>query len=572
MAAIDSPIAASANAPAPRERVGARGIVQQVAFELGAALVVFPASLLLAALAFLAVGQPVQPLAVGIAVLASAGWCLYVARENSGSRDRRTLVRGAAVLLCAVAIYAMLLAVAGAHYDVSPDGQTYHQPAVIDLAMGWNPFWGTGPVPQDDRLIGYPKGPWIVSAGLYTVLQRIEPTKVLDLAYAVAAFLLTFSAALSFPRAWPPHALAVSLIAAANPVAISQALSFYVDGQLASLMLAFVAVAILSVREPRRAHLLLLPLLLSLIASTKLTGAVYAGVAASTLMAGTLVFGPRQDRRAAVAAAAGLALALCVVGFNPYVSNLLAYRTPFYPMAGPNTTDVVAQHRPANLAGANQLQMTVLPLVAQPQIGTQPMQFRMPSRVTRDDVAALASPDARAGAFGPYYGVAAVLGILVLLAGIRDSARAALASLASVLVLALSAFILPEPWWGRFVPQLWLVPAVATLAPAWLGRGVLTRSLAFAVAGIMALNSYYVADVYLDRQSYHSFKVADQLAGLHSEPGELLVNFGNFTSTGVRLQEAGIPYQEVSAQQLASAACTQRTPVWESEAVLCVIR
>ncbi len=573
MTASDS-IAASSRAGDPPRAMGAqRSAVARLAFELGAALVVFPAAVLVSALAFLAAGQTVLPTTVAIGALATACWCVFAAAEEPGTGRPRTVARAALVFLAAALIYLALLAVVGRYYDVSPDGQTYHQPAVIRLAQGWNPLWGTGPIPQDDRLIGYPKGPWIVSAAFYMLVGHVEATKVLDLAYGIAALFCAFAAALSFPRVWMPYALALSLVAAANPVAISQSFSFYVDGQLGSLILVFAALAILVVRTPRRAHLVLVPVVLSLIASTKLTGAVYAGVAAAALAAGTYVLGAARWRSASLGAVAGLVLALAVAGFNPYVSNLVSFGTPFYPMADlHSSSDIVVENRPANLVRANRVGLLVLPLFALPQRETMAMRFEWPRRFTRDDVFALSYPDPRAGGFGPYFGAALVLGILTLLATLRVNRRAAAISFGTMGILLLSALLLPEPWWARFVPQLWLVPVAAALVPGWLGEDSRIRYAGVLVLAAMALNVHATADIYLDRQNYHTARVRSQLAELRSTQDRLLVAFGNFTSNAVRLEEAGVPYQEVSEYQMSNVACAQRETVWESEAVVCRVR
>ena len=81
----------------------------------------------------------------------------------------------------------------------------------------------------------YPKGAWMVAAALYRGVGRIEAGKALALLLGLAA--AAFAAAVSL-RLFASRrvALAIAMVAAANPITIAQLSTFYVDGELGAVL------------------------------------------------------------------------------------------------------------------------------------------------------------------------------------------------------------------------------------------------------------------------------------------------------------------------------------------------
>jgi hypothetical protein len=112
--------------------------------------------------------------------------------------------------------------------------------------------------------------------------------------------------------------------------------------------------------------------------------------------------------------------------------------------------------------------------------------------------------------------------------------------------LLFSVLVFPEPWWARFVPQVWFLPVVA-LVLAW---PVPDRPLVFlrkALAATMVLNVVFVSFVYLGAETWSSLYLREHLAILSemsaNEP--LAVKFQLYPSNGERLRAAGVRFQAV---------------------------
>ncbi|MFN7133937.1 MAG: hypothetical protein ACK4N5_17810, partial [Myxococcales bacterium] len=282
---------------------------------IGGALVLTLGFVELLAVAGFAAGAPISWWQLPAAVLLAGGWQALAARKLGAAP--RTLVTSVASFL-AVLLGGVL--VAGLVFDLSYDGQTYHQAAIVALGQGWNalgPPLTDADTAHSGWLNVYAKGPWLVASSIRAVTGRMQQAKAANLWLVAAALLLVLAAVAPLFRqrrgAW-----GLALLAALNPVTLVQALTFYVDGQLASLLTILLALAALSLRTPARATLPVVAAALIALANIKFTGLVYA-----VLFGGAVVLAPvaakgmgalLEGRRALPWVAGGVAAGALLVG------------------------------------------------------------------------------------------------------------------------------------------------------------------------------------------------------------------------------------------------------------------
>ena len=364
--------------------------------------------------------------------------------------------------------------------DTSWDGQKYHLPAIIRLSKGWNPLHEPLPATAESAIpiAHYPMASWLYAAALAVATGSIEAGKSLNLVLMLAAGLLIAAAVARMPGPLTRGRLGVALIAVLNPVAGKQLFTYYVDGALASLILAMVAALLLSRRDDGVAVRVALGLAIVLLINVKFTGAVLApGIAAGYLA--WQGWRGRRWRRPAMAVGLAVLLGVGAIGYHPLVRNWLGTGLPFYPFDGSGAA--MAAQRPANLAEAGRAEKLFYGLFAASAYRQgAPARLKPPIVVTPGELAATAAVDTRLGGFGPLFGLAAILTLIVAVHAIarrgwRDPDAAILAALLLATVVAF-----PEPWWARFVPQLWLVAPLLLLAanPAtgrwmWSDRGLI---------------------------------------------------------------------------------------------------
>jgi hypothetical protein len=220
----------------------------RLAWSAAAALLCWLGALHLGVVSSFAVGLQVSPLLAPLATVAAlaAAWWF-------GRRSGLDASRAAAAVVATAAVIAAGLALAATFYDLTWDGQWYHQTAVYKMAEGWNPL--RDPVHEFGRhtwnlwVLHYAKGPWYLALAIFTATGSIEMAKAASAITPAIAFLVTLAATLDLglERRW---ALLVAALVALNPVATCGLVTHQVDGMLVSLLACTVAAGICYLRRP----------------------------------------------------------------------------------------------------------------------------------------------------------------------------------------------------------------------------------------------------------------------------------------------------------------------------------
>lgn len=519
----------------PREALAEYCSLSAVALLIGLVSIL----LLTAVLYFL--GKPISSLNLWLPLVGTVIFLAVVAKS---------LPRFVALLIGQAVILIPCLLIGGIAFDLSYDGQTYHQEAIILLGQGWNPFFGI-PVQGINQLWinHYAKASEIFAAVLFHSSGNVEIGKSFNLILMGASFLLMFSA---IARLGGGLGLAgiFAFLLAFNPVSLYQSLTYYVDGPLASLMVIYLAIACLLWNRSRPVYFLGLAACLILLCNLKFTGLAYAGLLTLGTIGVFFFLGdkPRLKPFVAVSAASGL-LAVSLVGFNPYITNMLHAGHPFHPLSGPDAVDIMTPNMPADFQEKGRVEKMAISLFSRSDNPKPPAesQLKWPFFMTEWEVKTFTSPDARTGGFGPLFSGALLLSGVVFLWAFLASPRRMVMPMAVLLVIWGTALANPEGWWARYAPQIWvaaLLPCFVVLrtksAPVLQGVSVLT---------ILALviNLSIVAFTYFGGQVEANLELRRQLARLREQPETLQVYFYDFQSNRHRLQQAGVKFQEAPA-------------------------
>jgi hypothetical protein len=123
------------------------------------------------------------------------------------------------VVFCVVSVFLSAL-----FFDLSWDGQWYHQTAVYKIADGWNPLadpMKTFNGHNDTWIRHYAKSSWYISAALFKTFQHIEWAKAITWITLAVAFLSVFVVLLEYGFSRLTSA-ALALVVAINPVTTLQ--------------------------------------------------------------------------------------------------------------------------------------------------------------------------------------------------------------------------------------------------------------------------------------------------------------------------------------------------------------
>ncbi len=540
------------------------------AVRLAVSLLVFVAALFAFGVVWLAGGGVLGGWLSLPALAAGAAASAWAARAETRRQALREMVCAAALL---IACSAAALLFGAAFYDVSWDGQVYHQQAVLALAEGWNPL-RDAPLPVELRadniwIDHYPKAAWIAQAILLRATGSLEATKGLQLLPLAAAALLVF-AALRARGARVGIAAFLSVLIAGNPVALAQIFSFYNDGMGASLMTAMLALAWYWRRRADPWLLLALAACIAVIVNLKFTGLVYGVLLGAGLVLYARRRGAAPDRsgdfRWFVAAIAGaFALATLALGFDPYVTNLLRKGHPFYPLMGPGAVDIINIQLAPGFHALTRPTRFLISLFARADEHNVAPSLKWPFTLGASELRALGYPDLRIGGFGPLYGLAVLCAAAIGLARRRLGVVVPGRAWALAALLVGIAFCNPALWWARYVPHLWLLP-VGLLALALLSPGLarVGRGAALLFGAVLALDLALVAGAATVASAGASRAVGQQLDRLDRAGGPLTVRWDGFEAVRARLRGRAIAFAEVD-----HLPCARPEPLMASRAQIC---
>jgi len=464
-------------------------------------------------------------------------------------RSRR---QSALALVILGAVIAVAMLIAGSLYDISSDGQTYHQEAIILLKDGWNPMLGDPVRNRHELWINhYAKGSEVFGAVLYWLTGSIEVGKCFNLLLILASGVFAFVALREFGLAWP-SSLWLSCLLAFNPVSLYQVFSYYVDGALSSLLIIFMSALFLAIKRPWRSDYLVLFASLVLLCTLKFTGLVYAGFLVFGAIAFLFLLGCQQllTRLVPVAVAATI-VGVVVVGFNPYVTNLMRQGHPFYPLAGPSPVDIMTMNMPANFAGENRVSKFVLATFARSDSPMVPQvsHLKFPVSLSGSEIKIFKVPDPRVGAFGPFFAATLVLAFALTAVACRVRVPGMPVALLLMAMLTCTTLANPEGWWARYAPQFWLVPLVLGLWVLRHGKTQRLLRLNALLLALISLNSALVAAGYAYGQYVGNRDLRAQLERLRQQPTSIHVNFHEYLANRVRLEKAGVSYVEVTGKR-----------------------
>jgi hypothetical protein len=469
-------------------------------------------------------------------------------------------------------ISALSLKISGSYYDLSYDGQTYHQEAIIALSNGWNPFYekltpeNNPDISYQKLLNSYPKASEIIETEIYKSLGRIEAAKGLNLIMLAMAFGFIFSFFLKIKGVHRFSALLCTSLLLFSPVFITQTFSFYLDAQLYFALLSLAALLGIFYLDQQNHILALIMITTGILWNLKLTGILSSGVFIITFL---FINWYREKVmlffKLVFAFFIAAVISILVLGFNPYITNVKWFGNPFFPAYGKNSTDFVKNNVPSTFYDNNRLERLFLSINSRSEMKRGPNAahtLKMPFTYDKKEVESFAVTNNTLGGFGPLFSGAAVLIVAIVAGGIISKAhkdgraenRIILGSLACFLV---SSIAMPVSSYARYVPQLWAIGPLAMMY-ALSGKNYFMKTMGVSLAIILIWNVYLVAGRYYPFITQNSREVAAELEKIRSssEHKQLKVSFGDFRSNRIRFSEAGINFVEEK-----TLTCQQKTRV-----------
>jgi len=479
-----------------------------------------------------------------------AGFAWWAASQMAKQEkiSRWKLLAWLALILTVVLTLSLL--VAAFFYDLSWDGLWYHASGIIQLIQGWNPFRdlplkgesSTGPVIAAPLLNHFTKGHWLLAAAIYQATGSIELGKAFNLIFAASAFFLSYVALSSLENLRPWLALALSAFLTINPVIVNQSLSYYCDGQLASLLVCLVCILIVLYKEVNKVRLGILCTVIILIVNVKITGLVYAIVICGGFFL-LLVVSKRYAIKSLIFALAfSFLLGALFVGYNPYVINTIHSR-----WQDTYSLTLIEGNTPASMQTMSSAQKFFVSLFSRSQGSIEPTHLKWPFTIAREEYFAFRYGDTRVAGFGPLFsGVTLIVFVVLassLIMGRKSHSSDFYLLLFTIALIAISVAINPDAWWARYVPQVWMCPILVVAMDCQINA---SRRLFSFLNGLLIVvlftNCAFTTLAFLSFQIPDNLELKQQLHELAVQTEPTLVDFNEFIGNRFRFDNLGIKY------------------------------
>ena len=470
-------------------------------------------------------------------------------------KDRAPFRRMAGIGAAYLVVLALGASFSLLFYDLSYDGQFYHQEAIIRLAQGWNPVHDP-PLPLHPERLDhdyaiwvnhYPKAAWIAAASLYSLSGRIELGKIFNVLLFMAVFFRAYALfrALGSERS---SAVVHAGLIAANPVVVVQLVGFYVDGLMADAITLVVLSAVSWMRpggdawKPWSFDGWMIFLSMIFMMNLKFTGLLYAAV----LSLGLVVSAEARRRSLLSLTFLAFVVGICVVGVSPYITNTIRDGHPLHPLFGDRAMDIVHTQFDADFLAEPAPYRLMVALFSRSSNERAYPHLKLPFAFGFDELRAYTENDTRIGGFGPLFSGALILAGMGWGVLLRRRPRWVGTVGQGFGWIVLSVVLNPQSWWARFVPQLYLLPIGSAFVFS-RGPGRMLQRLSVVLLAVLEINVALVVFPFYVVQGSLSHEVGKQLraAAIASRREPIAVRFNYFDPLRTRLREAGVRYVEV---------------------------
>ena len=507
------------------------------------------ASILLVSTFMFVLKIPINTYSLPISFLLSTIFNIWFSKKVKADFIIQSIAKPIMLIFFLVSIF-----VSSSVYDLSYDGQAYHQEAVVLLNHGWNPLFTTlvdeATANLERWLNHYPKGNWIIAANIYKLTNNIESGKALSIFSGFIAFGFVLFGYHKLKINYYLKLL-ISALFALNPVFLYQSLSYYLDGILASLLvsLAFISFRIVTQRE----KVLFWPFLFVsiILINIKLSAVVFFGVLAFAFFLYIWINDQLKFSFwfAKLTIVSGL-IGILFVGFNPYITNFLAKGDPLYPVMGKGAYNYVEGNTPENYWSLKPPTRLLASIFSESSLARGNGKFgvlKLPITISQRELESFRQTNIKVGGFGALFGLAFLLSVFgfIYYQFNRLHIQERLVSLSVITLIFGFAAIIPTSSVARYVPFVWWIPCIIVLL-LFTKKTITMNVIGSLVIITLIINNLLVGAYYYPYNLKKSVQLDKQLNELsHTISFPLHVNFGQFGSTKVKLNKYNIPYNEV---------------------------
>ncbi|WNN76876.1 hypothetical protein RKS58_03295 [Lysinibacillus capsici] len=479
---------------------------------------------------------------------------LFFATEREQRFSRKTVVN----LVIFIIIIGGAIKISEKFYDFSYDGQAYHQEALIHMKDNWNPLYEqlTTGTAQDLWINHYAKGIWYLGTIIYELTGNIESAKAFNFVLLISTFLILVGY-LQTKLNNVGLVIVVSSLMVLSPVVTNQIFTNYNDFFIVLLIINLIVGYLNYYETPNYKILINIFISIILLVNIKFTALGYALILTGIpillyIYNFYIAKASRKEKKQKILLLAfticsSFIVAIAFVGSSSYIKNTITKGHPFYPLAGEGKVDIITVNSPAGLSDLNRIEKMYVSIFSETYNGLEEEpKTKFPLSVSKEEIFYSKATDTRIGGFGPLFGLIVILTLCLSLIYYRKiDKEQGYVFLILVAVIMISIMINPEPWWARYVPQLWIIPLLFVLL---IVINKIKSYVAYAILLVYMLNILIIGYATMGDLYNSQMAMEDQLESLKAYSNEAIpIEFGVYEANRARLEEYGINFKKVDS-------------------------
>lgn len=270
-------------------------------------------------------------------IIVNIGFIFY-----ANYRVKNSFFYSATTILCGFIAISIIILISRQFIDVSYDGLAYHGGSILYLDSGWNPVWEKSFTIHGLWQNSYPKSAWNIAASIYKLTKNFSDLWVFNVLFYISS-VFTLSFALKKLNFKPIVSIILAILACSSPVTLTQFITLNLDGQISALLVIIFSLCALLYQNSKKVNLsenfksLETPIYLALFGSTgyliniKTAGLVYGIFIISSI---SLYFWYQKTpffKKFLSVSIFSILIAISVIGFNPYLTNIRDFKNIVYP-------------------------------------------------------------------------------------------------------------------------------------------------------------------------------------------------------------------------------------------------
>lgn len=439
--------------------------------------------------------------------------------------DKKGIYKDILSMVIAIIIFSISITVCNKTYDLTWDGNTYHKLAIGMMKDGWNPVYqkaedfikediaNVGIVDGDKNSIWiehYPKASWIFAANIYSATNNIEGSKIINILMMYIGFCLITN--YFYKKTNFLSSLIIAFLLIVNPISIVQTFNFYIDGLMGIclyiIIYALIALSDKNNTEHKKENALVLASALLICINLKFTGLIYSAIFCFMFLVLWLYRAYKESnlkqklKEYLIYYIIVITLSIGIVGFSPYIKNIINKGNPLYPLIGKDKEDIMSYNQPKSFEEKNSIEKFFISIFGvgeniQSNKTDKKPTLKIPFTFTEQEIQQYSKNDLRISGFGPLFSGIFIISIILIafilwrLYKLKKIEMIAMI-LAFIGIAVILVIITDGSWWARYVPYIYLFPVLALILLA-IDRNKKLKIVMMGLALIMMLNIAFIS-------------------------------------------------------------------------------